>query len=176
MPLLSKKLPRRIFLTGMMGSGKTTTGKLLASELGYRFVDTDDMVEEVHGPISRIFEEKGEEAFRRYESEVLQKVALLENVVISTGGGMPCYGDSSQVMRESGLIIYLHCSAQTLIQRLEADREHRPLISSGSLIKSIERLLNDRGECYSKADVIVNAGVLPEKVVEKIITLLSPDT
>lgn len=156
-----------------MGSGKTTAGKLLARELGYGFADTDDMVEEIHGPISRIFEEGGEEVFRQYESEVLQEATRLENVVISTGGGMPCYGNNSKKMRESGLIIYLHCSAETLVQRLQTDREQRPLISSGDLLKSIERILKERNECYAKADIQVNANVTPERVVKNILSAIS---
>ena len=114
-----------------MGSGKTTIGKLLAAQLGYAFFDMDKCIEaKKRKTVSQIFTEEGEEAFRLLERECLHELADFENVVISTGGGVPCFFDNMDYMNERGTTIYLKWSVKDLAARLEADKfNKRPLVA-----------------------------------------------
>jgi shikimate kinase len=90
------------FLIGYMGSGKTTLGKQLAKKLNLQFVDMDLFIENrYHKSISEIFKEKGEDGFREIERRTLQEIAGFENVIISTGGGLPCFFDNMDLMNKS---------------------------------------------------------------------------
>ncbi len=122
----------RIFLIGYMGSGKSTIGKLLAEKLGYSFIDMDTHIEEKHfKTVSQIFAEKGETEFRLLEQQCLHEVAEFENVVISTGGGAPCFFDNMHYMNTHGLTIYLKFTAAELAKRLEASQANkRPLLAN----------------------------------------------
>lgn len=122
----------RIFLIGYMGSGKSTIGKLLAEKLGYSFIDMDTHIEEKHfKTVSQIFAKKGETEFRLLEQQCLHEVAEFENVVISTGGGAPCFFDNMHYMNTHGLTIYLKFTAAELAKRLEASQANkRPLLAN----------------------------------------------
>ena len=121
----------RIFLIGYMGSGKTTVGKLLAAKLGYSFVDMDVHIEEkLFKSVSQIFAELGEEQFRLLERQSLYEVAKSDRVVISTGGGAPCFFDNMKYMNEHGISIYLKLSPEQLAVRLgDSHINKRPLIA-----------------------------------------------
>lgn len=121
----------RIFLIGYMGSGKTTVGKLLTEKLGYSFVDMDHHIEEKQfKTVSQIFAELGEKKFRLLEQQCLHEVAEFENVVISTGGGAPCFFDNMEYMNARGLTVYLKLSPEQLAERLEASKVNkRPLLA-----------------------------------------------
>ena len=121
----------RIFLIGYMGSGKTTVGKLLATRLGWGFVDMDAHIESKEfKSVSLIFAEKGEQEFRLKEQKCLHEVAEFENVVISTGGGVPCFFDNMEFMNAHGMTIYLKLSAAELAERLECSHANkRPLLA-----------------------------------------------
>jgi len=155
---------KRIFLTGYMGAGKTTVGKELAKLAGLSFIDLDNHIEaRYHRTVSRLFEEKGEEEFRLIEQRMLQEVATFEDVVISTGGGAPCFFDNMAFMKKSGLTIYLKVTVDELAQRLEACKQTRPVLQNKTgeeLRKFITDSLMKREDFYNQADIIFNAEVM----------------
>ncbi len=150
----------KIFLLGFMGSGKSTTGKKLASHLKWSFIDLDKMIENMTGmKIRDIFSEKGEAFFRQTESEALQRMESESNAVISTGGGTPCFGNNMDFMIRTGLTVYIRLTPATLKSRLADSSDHRPLlkdIDKEDLEEYIAGKLSDREKWYSRAEVIVD--------------------
>lgn len=141
-----------LYLVGMMGAGKTTIGKKLASRLRYRFVDTDDLIEKTAGkPISEIFASSGEAAFRQLESEVLSQTSAYTQLVVATGGGIITQPINWSYLRH-GIVIWLDVPIPVLISRLSGDTS-RPLLQSGDLTQKLETLLQDRGDRYAQADI-----------------------
>lgn len=149
-----------IYIIGFMGSGKTTTGKKLASLLGWSFVDLDKKIEEHTGKsIPELFSQSGEEYFRITESEVLKKMKSLTNTVISTGGGTPCHGNNMDFMLETGLTLYLKLTPAQLKSRLSETAGERPLlkdIETGNLQSFIENKLGSREKYYCRAEIQIN--------------------
>ena len=176
-PLTSKNNQmNRIFLIGYMGSGKTTIGKKLAEKLGYSFIDMDSHIEEKQfKTVSQIFAEIGEEKFRLLEQKSLHEVAEFENVVISTGGGAPCFFDNMDYMNFRGLTIYLKLSAIQLAERLENSKAYkRPLLAERKgeeLVKFIADGLSKRESFYSKAQIILSGNF--ETTVEDIFKIIN---
>lgn len=124
---------KRIFLIGYMGVGKTTLGKELATKLGFQFIDLDHYIQaRFQKTINEIFAESGEEKFRELEHRMLQEVADFEKTVISTGGGTACFFDNMEIMKNSGIVVYLKTAPDILVTRLFAGREKRPLIKDKS--------------------------------------------
>jgi len=150
----------KIFLLGFMGSGKSTTGKKLASHLNWSFIDLDEKIEQTTGmEIRDIFSEKGEAFFRKIESDTLQGMASESNAVISTGGGTPCFGDNMDFMLRTGLTVYLRMTPARLKSRLAGTSEHRPLlkdIGKDGLQEYITAKLAEREKWYSRAEIIVD--------------------
>lgn len=150
----------RYFLIGYMGAGKTTLGKILSIRKGLEFIDLDHYIENRYQKtISQIFEEVGEEGFRKIESTMLKEVGEFENVVISTGGGAPCFFDNISYMNAVGHTIYLKSSAESLMRRLSLCKDKRPLIkdkSDDELLQFISNALNKREEYYNQAQIIFN--------------------
>lgn len=148
----------RIFIVGYMGSGKTTIGKRLAKSLSLSFVDLDAYIENTYRKtVPALFAEKGEDGFRRIENQVLREVAEFEDVVISTGGGTPCYSDNMEVMNRAGVTIYLEAHPEDLADRLLASKTVRPLIAGKpkeELIPFITRHLARRECYYRKAQIV----------------------
>ncbi|MDR1371780.1 MAG: shikimate kinase [Dysgonamonadaceae bacterium] len=163
-----------IFFTGYMASGKTTVGQHLAARLGLQFIDMDLFIENRYRKtVSEIFEERGESGFREIERRALQEVAYFENVVISTGGGLPCFFDNMEVMNATGLTVYLKTSAAELANRLATAYQKRPLIkgkSSEELKEFVKNSLQQRQPFYEKAAIIIDCETLFEsgKLNEKI--------
>lgn len=123
----------RIFLTGYMGAGKTTLGKAFARELGLSFIDLDWYLEErFHQTISQLFAERGEDGFRRLEQKMLHEVGDFENVVISTGGGTPCFFDNMDYMNAQGQTVFLDVDEETLFRRLRVATAQRPILRGKS--------------------------------------------
>jgi shikimate kinase len=151
---------RIIYIIGFMGSGKTTTGKKLASLLGWLFVDLDKKIEEHTGKsIPELFSQYGEEYFRNTESEVLKKMKSLTNTVISTGGGTPCHGDNMDFMLETGLTLYLKLTPAQLKSRLSETGDERPLlkdIETENLQSFIENKLALREKYYCRAEIQIS--------------------
>lgn len=150
----------KIFLIGFMGSGKSITGKKLASHLKWTFIDLDEKIENITGmKIREIFSEKGEAFFRRSESEALQGMASESNAVISTGGGTPCFGNNMDFMLRTGLTVYLRMTPARLKSRLADSSDHRPLlkdIGKEDLEEYIAGKLSEREKWYSRAEIIID--------------------
>jgi len=166
-----------IYLTGFSATGKTTVGSILANLLEIRMVDVDSMIEEREGKtVPDLFSTQGEDYFREVESLCMNDVSKLDNVVVSTGGGVPANNKNRVIMKSSGLIVWLKASAKTIHNRLvdavgaEEIREGRPVLSSEDPFSRISGLLKDREQYYSQADVHVNTeNRTPEFVALEII-------
>jgi len=118
-----------VFLIGYMGSGKSTAGKKLARSLGYFFTDLDEEIEKMTDkPVHRVFAEDGEDAFRQLEHSILVSLTARKNLVISTGGGTPCFFNNMELMNQTGVTVYLKMSPESLAKRLANAKIKRPLI------------------------------------------------
>lgn len=157
----------RILLIGYMGAGKTTLGRALAAKLGLTFIDLDNYIEQRFcKSISQIFAEKGEEGFRDIERRMLHEVAEFEDVIISTGGGTPCFFDNIDFMNSQGTTVYLQVPVERLFIRLSIARKQRPLIkdkSDDELKAFIAEQLAKREPHYSKAQHTFEADKLEDK-------------
>lgn len=159
-----------LYLIGMMGAGKTTIGKLLAEQLGYRFFDTDSVVESVAGqPISQIFAEEGEAAFRNLESQVLAELSAYSRLAIATGGGIVLKRENWGYLRH-GIVVWLDVPIAQLQARLEGDQS-RPLLQGVELSDRLETLLQERQALYAQADVrvIQQFDETPEQVAARVL-------
>lgn len=145
----------RILLIGFMAAGKTTLGKALARDLGLQFVDLDHYIEgRYHCSVSQLFAERGEEAFREIERNMLHEVAEFEDVVISTGGGTPCFFDNIDYMNRQGTTVFLEASVDVIFTRLTIARTQRPLVAGKSpdeLRTYIRQMLDLRLPYYTQA-------------------------
>ena len=155
---------RRIILVGYMGSGKTTIGKALSKETGMMFYDLDWYIESrMHKTVSQIFAERGEEAFRKMEYNMLHEVAEFEDVIISCGGGTPCFFDNMDYLSRQGDVVYLKASPDTLYKHLLMAKVERPLLkdkTQDELIDYITSHLAEREPYYQKAHHVLNVDVL----------------
>lgn len=153
-----------IILTGYMCVGKTTVGKALAKELGQTFYDLDWYIEErFHTKVSKVFAEEGEERFRDLERRMLHEVAEFENVVVSCGGGTPCFYDNMDYMNRTGQTFYLKASPETIMQHLSISRGERPLLKGktpAQLRTYIIEQLAQREPFYNKAQHTIDVNVL----------------
>ena len=138
-----------------MGAGKTTVGKALARELGLQFYDLDWYIESrQHKTVPQIFAEKGEDGFRKIEYNMLHEVAEFEDVVISCGGGTPCFFDNMDYMNAQGDVVYLKADADVLYRHLLVGKTERPLLKGKSkeeLVAFITEQLERREPFYAKA-------------------------
>ena len=173
---------RRIILIGYMGSGKTTVGKALSKETGMMFYDLDWYIESrMRKTVSQIFAERGEEGFRQIEYNMLHEVAEFENVIISCGGGTPCFFDNMDYLNQQGDVVYLKATPETLYKHLLMAKVERPLLKDKSpeeLIAYITEHLKERAPFYEKARYTLDVNVLDnyDKIavsVERIKSLLS---
>ena len=164
-----------LVLCGMMGSGKSTVGKCLATRLSYTFVDTDDVLESRFGKITDIFTQFGEEYFREREREVCVELAKSEGLVLATGGGLVLKKENVDCLKRSGMLIFLRAKASTLAERLQADTDRPLLQTEGDLELRIAELLQIRTLIYeSVADYILDVdGKTPEEIAEEIIEKLA---
>ncbi len=152
----------RIYLVGFMGAGKSWWGAHIAEQMGFRFVDLDREVQQVVGkPISQIFEEEGEPAFRRYEQQVLHATASVEDIVVATGGGTPLFDRAMDWMNQHGMTVFLRVPVQVLYRRLRAASLHdRPLLTpplGKSFYSHLREMLVQRLPIYHQAQLIVDA-------------------
>lgn len=148
----------RVFIVGYMGSGKTTVGRWLARSLSLQFIDLDAFIEgKYRKTVSQLFEERGEEGFRELERQTLREVAEFENVVISTGGGTPCFFDNMALMNRAGITVYLQTEPEELAHRLISSRTVRPLIAGKSkeeLVSFVTEHLAQRESYYLTAAIV----------------------
>lgn len=164
---------KRIFLVGYMGAGKTTVGKDLACRAGLTFIDLDYYIEGRYcKSVSQIFAEKGEEAFRQIERKMLHEVAEFEDVLISTGGGAPCFFDNIEFMNGCGTTVYLKVSVEELAKRLEMCKHTRPILKGRSgkeLREFIADSLEKRSPFYMRSAITFDAErMLTETDVQEI--------
>jgi len=155
-----------VFLTGFMGSGKSTIGPILANTLGFEFVDVDKLIEKkANRKIVDIFSEAGEETFRAVERQALQEASSLEGAVVSLGGGTIANEENFEFVRRHGILVYIQLSPEEIIQRVQ-HRTDRPLLKdkNGNPLKGadlesrVRELLKFREQFYSRADIIIPAG------------------
>jgi shikimate kinase len=161
-----------LYLVGMMGVGKTTVGKLLAEEIGYRFVDTDEVIVKAAGKsINEIFAENGEAEFRQLESDVLAQVCAYTKLVIATGGGIVMQQHNWSYLHH-GLIVWLDVPVPIILQRLAED-DTRPLLQDGPESK-LRSLLEQRQPMYSQADlhITINAAETPAEIATRILATI----
>lgn len=172
---------KRIFLIGYMGAGKTTVGRLLAQRMNLSFIDLDCYIENRYQKtVSRLFAEKGEEGFRKIEHSLLHEVAEFEDVLVSTGGGAPCFFDNMAFMKERGTVVYLKVSVGELARRLELCKHTRPLLKDKTpeeLQNFIAEALRQREAYYNQATILFNAEQMDddtdvEKVAEELEKIL----
>ena len=168
----------RIYLTGFMGSGKSTIGPILANTLGYDFADVDRVVERAEGrTVGELFRERGEEYFRRRELEALLSLSTRPHMVISLGGGTLVQPEAFRIIRSSGILVYLKMSLDEVVRRLQ-HRTDRPLLLGAEgqrlpedqLRARVEALYRERSHLYEEADVVVTTdetrvGVMVDRIV-----------
>ena len=156
----------RIILIGYMGSGKTTVGKALSKDTGMMFYDLDWYIESrMHKTVSQLFAERGEEGFRKIEYNMLHEVAEFEDVIISCGGGTPCFFDNIDYLNRQGDVVYLKATPETLYKHLLMAKVERPLLKGKSpdeLIAYITQHLKEREPFYSRARHTIDVTVLDE--------------
>lgn len=159
-----------LYLIGMMGAGKTTVGRLLANELQYGFVDTDEVITaSAKRTINQIFAEEGETAFRQLESDVLSQVSAYTKLTVATGGGIILKRENWSYLHH-GLIVWLDASAELLYNRLKEDTT-RPLLQDNLLLK-LRSLLDQRESLYALADlrITLQEGETPEEIARRVVT------
>lgn len=168
----------RVYLIGYMGCGKTTIGKRLAKSLGWDVIDMDSRIESRYRKtIPDIFASEGEESFRKKERFILEELSALENVVVSTGGGAPCFFDNIDVMNSSGLCVYIRMTPEALAARLKNAKSNRPLLkdkTEAELTNFIKEQLEKRRAFYEQARYVIdNDNGTPEEAAAKIAELLN---
>lgn len=148
-----------IILIGLMGAGKTTIGKLLASSMGRNFVDSDHEIQRRTGvDIPLIFELEGESGFRKRETEVLRDVTRLPNIVLATGGGAILREENRELLRRSGTVVYLRVPVNELKRRTRFDKT-RPLLQTADPQARLVELFNQRDPLYQQtAHIILDSG------------------
>lgn len=155
---------RRIILIGYMGAGKTTIGKALAKDLGLQFYDLDKYIEgRMRKTVPQLFAERGEEGFRKVENVMLHEVAEFEDVVLSCGGGTPCFFDNMDYMVSRGMTVYLKATPEVLHSHLMMGKTERPLIKGKGpeeLLAHIKTHLAEREPFYSKAPYILDVSLM----------------
>lgn len=165
----------RIFLVGFMGCGKSTIGKYIAADLKWQFIDMDAFFEEKHKcTISNYFALFGEDGFRKAENEVVAELSTVQNAVIATGGGAPCFFNNMDIMHNSGLVIYISVEPADLANRLRNAKDSRPLIAQKTdeeLLSYITEKLSEREPSYRKAHIIVDGEHLPFSAYKTLINM-----
>jgi len=148
-----------IFLVGLMGAGKTTAGRQLATELAKTFHDTDHEIERRTGVrISLIFEIEGEAGFRAREKQALDQLTQLANVVLATGGGVVLDADNRRHLAERGVVVYLHGQPKDLWHRTRHDKS-RPLLQTADPLEKLQSLYLQRDPLYREiADIVIDTG------------------
>jgi shikimate kinase len=163
----------RYFLIGFMGSGKSYWGKKWSEVSKLPHIDLDAEIEKAEGrSIKQIFDEEGEEAFRKIERKVLRSFLKKDNYIMSCGGGTPCYYDNLRRMNHRGITIYLKSSAETLARRLRDEKEARPLIKDVPdelLVDFIRQKLDVRRDYYTQCIYHLDTEFLDNENFQRII-------
>jgi len=161
---------KNLFLIGFMGTGKSTIAKFLNRNYGMEMLDMDEAIEESEGmAISGIFKEKGETYFRYLETELILQLKEKENTVISCGGGAVLRPENVRGMKESGKVILLTATPETILERVSRN-DKRPLLNGHKNIEDISKMMEDRRPRYeAAADVVINVdGKSVEEICKEI--------
>ncbi|MCY4235077.1 MAG: shikimate kinase, partial [Cyanobacteria bacterium MAG CAR2_bin_4] len=160
-PIRRQLAGANVYLVGMMGCGKSSTGKVLARKLGYRWLDTDQVLETTAGrTIPALFAQEGEEGFRAMETDVLRQIGQWHSCVVSTGGGVVIRPANWGIMHQ-GVVVWLAAAAELLLKRLGQDPTPRPLLRCPDPARRLKDLLAARDPLYAQADVrIVQTGTM----------------
>lgn len=161
-----------IVLTGFMGTGKSTVGRLVADRLECRFVDTDALIEQRHGPIPEIFATHGEAHFRRLERELAAELAAEDGLVVSTGGRTMLDPANQHSLGASGAVVCLVASVQELVHRLQDEAGNRPLLRGADPAERIAALLRERADGYARFPQVDTDGRTPSDVADAVIALV----
>lgn len=164
---------KNVILIGFMGTGKTSTGRLLANRIGYSFIDTDNKIEAVNKmSIPEMFRKYGEKYFRERETEIIKTIAKYHHAVISTGGGVVLNPHNMNLLSQNGVVVSLTASIDSILERTSR-RNSRPLLETVDRRKVIEELLKSRIEFYRKADCVIDtSNISPLQVTDKIIDFM----
>jgi shikimate kinase len=162
-----------IILTGFMGSGKTTVGKLLAKQLGYNFVDTDHLIEQRCGmTVQELFKTRGEEVFRIMEADIARELGTGQGMVISTGGKLMLNPTNARALGTSGRVFCLVASPEETLRRVSVDSgTKRPLLDTTNPLDQIVGLLQERQDGYSRFCRIVTTDKSPAEVAENLLKI-----
>ena len=155
---------QRIILIGYMGAGKTTIGRELSRQMGLPFYDLDWYItSRMRKTVKEIFDQQGEDGFRRIERNMLHEVAEFENVIISCGGGTPCFYDNMEYMNAQGDTVYLKATPEVLYRHLQMGRSVRPLLlnkTPGEVRCFVKEQLTQREPFYSKARYTLDVNLM----------------
>jgi shikimate kinase len=163
-----------IYLIGMMGSGKSTIGPLLAKHLGYGFLDTDTTIEKLVGQsVSEIFQTVGETEFRQIETQVLAEVSAHLRLVVATGGGIAIVQENWNHLHQ-GLVIWLDLPVEVLVERLQGDTTRPLLANSADLQSKLATMLAERRYRYSEADIqiSIDQNLTTEEIIDRILAAI----
>ena len=168
---MNNNLNKTIILTGMMGCGKTTIGRELASKLKRKFYDSDQEFSKASGlSINDAFTIYGEGYFRNGEQKVIERLLLKKGLVISVGGGAFTNNALRSIINKKSVSIWLNANNNTLYKRLKNNSKNRPLLNSLNLKKRIKTILNDRIEYYNQAQIHIKVDkLIISEIVDKII-------
>ncbi len=163
--------PAKVVITGFMGTGKSTVGRLLAERLDRAWVDVDAIVEARHGPIGTIFAKWGEPTFREIERAVAVELGAGRGLVISTGGGTMLDDTAAHALEHDAVVFCLGASPAELLQRIGDDATDRPLLAEDPA-SAIEALIEERRHRYERYIPIATDGLAPDDVVDEILRRL----
>ncbi len=157
---MSRKF-NKVFLVGYMGSGKSFLGEKIAKKLDFRFIDTDTYIEKMsEKSISSIFSEHGEAYFRKLETQAIHKISEMNNLVVATGGGLPCASRNMDILLKNGIVIFLDTNVKLLMLRLLSEKSKRPMIAKFDnqydLNIFIKAHLSKRLPIYEKAHLSIS--------------------
>ncbi|MDJ0925126.1 MAG: shikimate kinase [Acidimicrobiia bacterium] len=158
-------IPRNVVLTGFMGTGKTTVGRMLAAELGYAYVDTDEVIEARFGPITEIFARGGESEFRQLERLIARELASSAMFVIATGGRMMLDPVNEAALGSTARVFCLVASAAEILRRLGEETRERPLLDVPDRLSRVEELLAEREAGYARFEQVETDGFTAEEIV-----------
>lgn len=161
--------PPNLFLTGFMGTGKSTLGRVLAFRWKRPFIDTDELVEKISGKtVAAIFAEQGEAEFRRLEREVVERHLPVAGAIVSCGGGLPVPPGMAELLRAKGVVVTLFASPESILRRTRG-RTHRPLLQGEDPEAIIRKLMAEREPAYLRCGTAVYSdGRTVQQMVETV--------
>ncbi|SEA11349.1 shikimate kinase [Desulfuromusa kysingii] len=162
-----------IILTGFMGTGKSTLGRLLAKRIGYDFVDTDALIEAQAGQsITNLFKTQGEAAFRKLEAELVKNLARKQGLVVATGGGLVLNPDNVEALNETGHIICLTATPKEILSRVSRQKDSRPLLAEKDPRARINTLLRQRDSIYKQFTQVSTSNTTPEQLIVTVVNII----